>query len=236
MDRVDLKLDWCSHEAARHAVEKWHYSRRMPFGKMARVGVWERAEFVGCVLFGYSATPNVAKGAGLHQHEIVELTRVALRKHESAVSRIVSVALLMLRKHCPGLRLVVSFADADQEHVGTIYQAGNWLYTGHSMAGQKSGYIVHGRFMHCRSAGMKGRNTLSWVRANLDPRATEFVTKGKHRYLMPLDDAMRKQIEPLRKPYPKRAGSADSGTPTVQAGGGGANPTSALSTMEVANG
>jgi hypothetical protein len=27
---------------------------------------------------------------------------------------------------------------------------------------------------------------------------------GKYRYLMPLDEAMRKQIEPLRKPYPKR--------------------------------
>jgi hypothetical protein len=27
---------------------------------------------------------------------------------------------------------------------------------------------------------------------------------GKHRYLYPLDDAMRKQIAPLSKPYPKR--------------------------------
>jgi len=29
-------------------------------------------------------------------------------------------------------------------------------------------------------------------------------TKGKHRYLMPLDDEMKKRILPLSKPYPKR--------------------------------
>lgn len=28
----------------------------------------------------------------------------------------------------PGLRLVVSYADAGQGHVGTIYQATGWLY------------------------------------------------------------------------------------------------------------
>ena len=27
---------------------------------------------------------------------------------------------------------------------------------------------------------------------------------GKHRYLMPLDDNMRKQVQSLAKPYPKR--------------------------------
>lgn len=41
---------------------------------------------------------------------------------------------------------------------------------------------------------------------------------------------------PIVKLKTKRAGSADSGTPTVQAGGGGATPTPALSTTEVANG
>jgi hypothetical protein len=51
---------------------------------------------------------------------------------------------------------------------------------------------------------------------------------GKHRYLMPLDDAMREQIEPLRQPYPKRVRSADSGTSGDQPEGGGATPTRTL--------
>lgn len=54
------------------------------------------------------------------------------------------------------------------------------------------------------------------------------LTPGKHRYLMPLDDEMRAKIAPLARPYPKRAGSADSGTLANHAGGGGATPTPAL--------
>lgn len=46
---------------------------------------------------------------------------------------------------------------------------------------------------------------------------------------MPLDEAMKKQIEPLRKPYPKRVRSVDSDTSAIHAEIGGANPTRTLS-------
>jgi hypothetical protein len=46
---------------------------------------------------------------------------------------------------------------------------------------------------------------------------------GKHRYLFPLDAEMRKQIEPLRQPYPKRVPSADSGTSGQPVGRGRCN-------------
>jgi hypothetical protein len=45
---------------------------------------------------------------------------------------------------------------------------------------------------------------------------------------MPLDDEMRKQIEPLQKPYPKRARSIDSDATAIQAVEGGATPTRTL--------
>ena len=51
---------------------------------------------------------------------------------------------------------------------------------------------------------------------------------AKHRYLYPLDAAMRAQIEPLRKPYPKRAASIDSDAAGFHPAEGGANPTAAL--------
>jgi hypothetical protein len=54
---------------------------------------------------------------------------------------------------------------------------------------------------------------------------------GKYRYLYPLDSAMREQIAPLAKPYPKRdscAASKDSVVPGHQPGEGGATPTAAL--------
>jgi hypothetical protein len=38
---VDLKVDFCSHEAAKYACEHWHYSRCVPASKLIKIGVWE---------------------------------------------------------------------------------------------------------------------------------------------------------------------------------------------------
>jgi hypothetical protein len=99
-----------------------------------------------------------------------------------------------------------------------VYQAGNWIYVGTSQAQQE---VIHnGKVMHKRTANamfgtIKGmqKSQVFW----------------KHKYLMPLDDEMRKQIEPLRKPYPKRVRSVDSDTSANHAEKGGANPTRTLS-------
>ena len=50
----------------------------------------------------------------------------------------------------------------------------------------------------------------------------------KHKYLMPLDNEMRKRILPLAKPYPKRASSETIDTPGFHPGKGGVTPTDAL--------
>jgi len=46
-DKVDLRLDWCSHAAAKYAVEHWHYSKTMPVSKRVNIGVWEGEKFIG---------------------------------------------------------------------------------------------------------------------------------------------------------------------------------------------
>ncbi len=45
---------------------------------------------------------------------------------------------------------------------------------------------------------------------------------------MPLDDEIKKQIEALRKPYPKRVSSVESGTSEHHSEGGGESPTDTL--------
>jgi len=213
--RPELKLDWCTHEAAKYAVEHWHYSRRMPVGKVVRIGAWENGIFIGCVMFGHGANRNMAGEFDLSITECIELTRVALVWfHESPVSRVIAISLRLLRQQSPGIRLVISYADPEQNHYGGIYQAMGWAYVGTSRP-QSS---VQG--MHKRTATSKYGTTRGLPRTHVT---------SKHKYAMPLDAEMRAQIEPLRKPYPKRAGSAGSGTPGDQPGGGGATPTSALS-------
>jgi hypothetical protein len=48
---------------------------------------------------------------------------------------------------------------------------------------------------------------------------------GKYRYLMPLDPAMRAQIAPLAKPYPKRGTGEIDNALQSNAETGGASPT-----------
>lgn len=224
-----LRVDWCSFDAMKFACLKWHYSKCVPAGKAMKLGAWENDAFIGVVVFSRGATPNIGTPYKLTQYEVCELTRIALGEHLFPVSKILSIAVTMLRRSCPGLRLLVSYADADQQHHGGIYQAANWLYVGCVNANTRGAFVVRGKKTHPRTIGAKGGvQSLSWVRKHLDPNATEFITQGKHKYLMPLDAEMRAKIQPLVCPHPKRAGSAGSGTPGIQPGGGGANPTPAL--------
>jgi hypothetical protein len=106
----------------------------------------------------------------------------------------------MLKRRCPDLRLIVSFADPAEGHVGRIYQAGNWVYTGES-AGARM--LAHqGKKFHRRN--YTGAN-FGKKRAKLPPGSVWVSVPGKHRYLMSLDRRMRKQVEQLRKPYPQPA-------------------------------
>lgn len=226
MGKADLRIDWASHDAARYAVETWHYSRRMPKSKLAKVGAWEDGRFIGVVIFGVGGG-NSTRGDryGLEPAgDVAELVRVALREHVTPVSRILAISLKFLVKHCPGLRMIISFADTSQGHHGGIYQAGNWIYTGVTEGDRE--FHVKGEILHPRTIHLRGwRQVESWLRQNVDPLARLVKTPGKHRYLMPLDDEMRAKIAPLAKPYPKRVKEQDAGHPPAL---GGVTPTRTL--------
>ena len=226
MKKSDLKIDWATHAAAKHAVENWHYSKCLPMGKLVKVGVWEYGKFVGVVLFGRGATPNLGKPYNLKQDECVELVRIALTKHKSSVSRIAAIAIKFLCRANLKLRLIVSFADQSQGHHGGIYQAGNWIYNG--CGNPAKFYMIRGKLTHPRSIGAKGLVQNIHGAKKLDPNATVVVIPGKHRYLMPLDKKIKKQILPLSKSYPKRVASISDDALDFQSREGGLTPTATL--------
>ena len=230
MSKVDLRLDWCGYEAAKYAVEHWHYSKTMPSGLLIKIGAWEDGKYIGCVLFGRGGTYTIGKPYGLEQTEVCELVRVALTNHKSFTSRILSQSIKMLKKQNPGLRLIVSYADSKENHHGGIYQATNWIFTGGS---EDSWIKVYGKLTHRRSlTSTYGTNSLEWLQKNVDPNAEKVNMSPKWKYLFPLDDAMRKQIEPLRKPYPKRERGETDNAPGSNRETGGASPTRSLTLSE----
>lgn len=210
MSKVDLRVDWCDYQAAKFAVEHWHYSKRMPKSKIVHVGAWENGEFVGVVLFSVGANNNIGKPYGLKQTEVCELVRVALRRHACPVSQIVAMAIKRLRIQSPGLRLIISFADPEHNHAGGIYQATNWIYAGMTIPADE--WIVNGKRWHGRALRHEkpAHMTTAEAAKALDPNSERIMGSSKHRYLYPLDRAMRRQIAALAQPYPKREASGQS--------------------------
>lgn len=225
---MSLRLDFCSREAATFAVLSNHYSRSMPSGRLVCVGVWEFLLFVGAVIFGRGASSEIGSPFGLRQSEVCELCRVALGPHTAPTSQIVCIAVRLLRRFCPGLRLLVSYADPEHGHHGGIYQAMNWLYLG--TTNRESLIRLNGRLFHPRTVASRyGTRGIDWLRQHAAADAGHVRTLPKHRYVLPLDAAMRQQLAPRVQPYPKRERSIDSdATGRLLPVEAGANPSRSL--------
>lgn len=203
----ELRVLPCTYDAAKFAVTSWHYSERMPSGKLAKYGVWDSKRFWGVVIFGRGATPNIGKPFGLPQTECVELVRVALDVgHPFFTSQAVAAALKALAADSPGLRLVVSYADIAENHKGGIYQAGNWIYVGKGALRSGGQMKIHGKTIHARSIVNKyGTSSVDWIREHVDPNVELAPPSAKHKYVFPLDRAMRRQVNRMARPYPATA-------------------------------
>ncbi len=191
----------CSREEAKTAINAWHYSKSTPKNTKHYFGVWEDGEFVGVVLFSAGANRYMAKQYGVTG--ALELIRVALKPgHKTHVSRVVTIAIKLLKKQVPSLRLLVSYADPDEGHDGGIYRAMGWQY--HGQQRHQAYFQINGKVVHKRSVCIRvGSSVLSKVR-EVFPDA-KFVRKpGKHKYVLALDDEAKKLVAPFSVPYPKK--------------------------------
>ena len=86
---------------------------------------------------------------GLRTHAL------ALGPHATPTSRIVAIAVRLLRRQSPGLRLIVSYADPEQRgpsgdpHLGILYQALSFQFIG--CTNRESLIRLNGRLFHPRT-------------------------------------------------------------------------------------
>ena len=206
-----MTLTKATNEAIRYACKHYHYSHSVPANPVGYNVYNDAGEWCGCILYALGATPNIGRPYNLPVGGVMELVRVALNGKQGQTSRAVSASLKRLHNDVPQCRLVVSYADVDQGHLGTIYQATNWIYEGLSKG--DTYFIVHGKKTHRKSISsrivtidgkrMPCPSTLPMVQRFFDKDATVFRSEGKRKYLMPMDKQMRRQILPLAKDYPK---------------------------------
>lgn len=202
-----ITLKRATPDAVRFACLNFHYAKRVPQTQWA-YNVYEDGEWCGVVIFGYGAQHNIAKAVGFDHGEACELERVALNGKQSFTSQIVSESLKRLHKDAPQIKVVISYADANQKHVGTIYQATNWIYIGdtsQTSASKPDAYIIRGKAYHPRSVGAMGyRQSIEWLRQNVDPNAKEVWGLPKFKYIFVFDKKLRKEWQKKALPYPKK--------------------------------
>jgi hypothetical protein len=211
-----MRITKATKQAIRYACLNFHYAKAVPVNPIGYNIYNDNDEWCGCILYGFGANCNIGAEYNLSQGQVLELTRVALNGKQECTSQALALSIKRIKKDCPLCKLLVSYADCDQEHLGTIYQATNWIYTGRNGQGNKAGYIVNGKKVHTRTiwewkVNVDGKMVhcpydIDIIRANFDPNAIELVTKGKLKYLMPLDKKTRKQVQHLHHPYPKNDG------------------------------
>ena len=229
--RTKLRLDWCSHRAARFACERWHYSRKITVGGLVTIGVWEDDSFIGTLVYskGSGKTTNCRKYGLAETNDAAELCRIALREHQTPVSRMIAISTRMVRRQSPGLRMLISYADPMHGHAGAIYQAANWLYVGDTPP-TKMYRDRRGRLHHSRVVSPSGYvSFFGKMKPSIRTQDCEVVpVPGKHRYVYPLDEEIREVLTAFAQPYPKRP--KDSSEPLADpAREGGAAPTRTLS-------
>lgn len=204
-----MRITKASYEAARYACLNFHYAKAVPVCQYAYNVYNDADEWCGVIIYGSGATINIARPFDKWQGQVLELERVALngKQGHGATSQAVSMTLKALHREAPWVDLVVSYADLDQNHFGTLYQATNWIYTGLVNANSRGAFIIFGKKTHPKSVHSKGwKQSLLWLRENIDPNAQEFITRGKHKYIYPMVKEVRKRVQILSVPYPKKDG------------------------------
>jgi hypothetical protein len=115
---------------AQDMVVKNHYlHRKAPCSKAFGLFRKITEELVGVIIYGVSASTTLRRGVCGEEEasNVYELTRLWLEDSlpRNCESFLIGYTLKKLDKE-----IIVSFADASRGHVGFVYQATNWFYTG----------------------------------------------------------------------------------------------------------
>ena len=116
-----------NEEAYPWLLEK-HYAKRIP-QIMFAFGLYEDGQIVGVVTYGMPASPSLCMGicGKEYSDKVLELNRLCLMdNYKNQSSFLIANSMKLL----PKPSIVVSYADTEHGHVGYVYQATNFLYTG----------------------------------------------------------------------------------------------------------
>lgn len=199
----DLRVLPVPLKFAKKVIVKNHYHHSLPGGTQLAFGVFAHDRLMGAITLGVGSFNAHSLVNGASARDCLTLSRLWLADElpKNSESKVIGIVLRFLKKHTD-LKFLLSYADPAQGHVGTIYQATGWLYTGVSDAMPL--YVIgDGKPRHSRSlAHAFGTHSLAHfkrhgIEVNLVPQ------EAKHRYVHFLDRGWQDRLRVPVLPYPK---------------------------------
>ena len=195
----ETTYDWLLHK---------HYAKRIPQIVYA-YGVFKDQVMQGVITYGIPASQSLTRGicGDQYKDQVVELNRLCLLKghDENLASYFVAQTLRMLPKPL----IVVSYADSSMGHVGYVYQATNFLYTG--LSAKRTEWrekdVSTGKLLNTHSRTVVGHYSHE-KRVASPERFAQIDRPRKHRYIYFIGSRKQKKefanaLNYSTEPYPK---------------------------------
>jgi len=190
-------------QEVRPFIEQWHYSENVNGLRITHVfGLYKEDDenpfgdtLIGAMIYGGLAMASVWKKYGEVESDVVELRRLCCIDDtpKNTESYFIGQTLRWLKKNTD-YKVVVSYADSNYNHTGTIYQATNFEYHGMTANGRVidfNGKHYHDKTIRTYYTDKYGVKKLKpyaqKVRDALESGEAKYVeTTGKHIYLFKL--------------------------------------------------
>ena len=142
-----------------------------------------------------------------YKGDILELNRLCLKyNRKNEASLLVGRSLRLLPKN----KIIISFADTNQDHKGYVYQACNFTY--HGLSAKRTDWAVKGKeHLHGQTIADEFRGVKNRAQAMRDKYGDDFYLKPrprKHRYIYIIGSRrykkeVSKEIKYKMESYPK---------------------------------
>lgn len=187
-----------SYDTAMNVLVKYHYLHRpapcsFAFGLYElngdKSGLFTMDRLVGVITYGTPSSAPLRSGicGSEEKDNVIELTRLWV---EDSTPKNAESYLIGNTIHKVNKEIIVSFAEIEAGHVGTVYQATNWIYTG--LSAKRTNWTIEGVELHGQTIADK--YTATELREKFGDRFQLKDRPRKHRYIYFNCNRRRKKV------------------------------------------
>lgn len=158
----EFKVRLVERSVIKDFVETWHYSKSINGVKASHCfGLYHGDVLIGAMIYGTLGMANAWKKYGDSEDKVLELRRLCCIDDtpKNTESYFIGRTLRFLKQNTT-VESIVSYADCNQGHEGTIYKASNFRYLGKTSSGRVIIRKSDGRQYHDKAIRTKYKGEL----------------------------------------------------------------------------